>query len=135
MEPTPDDEVLVAAGGAHADPEPLVWFVEDLDVLGAGADVVAPHRVRTPRRVDRRVEDVAGVGRPHRAARRVGDHVVEDLTGAKILDAQRISLVTDDVGAVGQPVTVVADGQCAQAEEVVPPLGFDIAVEQDLLTG
>ena len=127
-----DDEVLVAAGGPHPDPEALVGLVEYLHVLGPRTHVVTPHRVRPPRGVDGRVEDVLGIGRPHRPAGGVGDHVVEELAGAKILDAQRVSLVADDVGAVGEPVAVVAHRQRPEAEEVMA-LRLGIAVEQDLL--
>ena len=132
--PDADDEVLVAPGGAHPDPEPLVGLVKDLDVGRPGTDVVTPHRVRAPGGVDRRVEHVPGVRRPHRTPRGVANLVGEELPGAKVLDAQGVSLVPDDVDAVGEPVAVVADGQRPETEEIVT-LRLDVGVEQDLLAG
>ena len=105
-----DHQVLVAARGTHANPVPLVGLVEYLDVVGARPDVVAPHRIRTPCGVDRLIEHVLGVERPRRPARGVGDDVGKQVAGLEVLEPQRVSLVTDDVGAVCEPLAVVTDG-------------------------
>ncbi|SKZ00228.1 Uncharacterised protein [Mycobacteroides abscessus subsp. abscessus] len=56
-----DHQVLVAARRTHADPVSLVRLVEHRHVVGASPDVVAPHRIRAPRGVDRLIEHVLGV--------------------------------------------------------------------------
>ena len=77
-----DDDVLVAAGAADGDPEPLVGFVVDLLARQPGAEPVAPHGVGAPGVVDGDVVDGAVVGRPGGAGADADDLVVVQLAGA-----------------------------------------------------
>ena len=129
-----DDHVLVAAGAADREPEPLVGFVIDLLGRQARTDAVPPHGVRPPRLVDRGVVDGAVVGGPGRARADADDLVVVKLVGSQVLEPQCESLVADDVDRVGQGVGVDADRGGAEREEVVP-LRLHVLVEQHLLAG
>ena len=77
-----DDDVVVAAGTADSEPEPLVGLVVDLLGGQPGADAVAPDGVGAPRVVDGGVVDGAVVGRPGDAGADADDLVVVQLAGA-----------------------------------------------------
>ena len=95
---------------------------------------MAPHRIGTPCRIEGDVVDGSVVGGPGCPRTDSDDLVGVLLSGAKIPEPQRITLVADYVDGVGQHISVGADAGGAQREEVMP-FGFDVLVEQHLLAG
>src|ERR1700736_6851168 len=95
---------------------------------------MAPHRIGTPCRIEGDVVDGSVVGGPGCPRTDADDLVGVLLSGTKIPEPQRITLVADHVDGVGQHITVGADAGGAQREEVMP-FGFDVLVEQHLLAG
>jgi hypothetical protein len=109
--------------------------VEDQLVLVlAGAEAVAPDLVGTPGLVGGRVVERGGVAVPGGAAVDVGELVVEQFAGGEVLDAYGVALVAGDVGRVGEQGGARAHAGAAEAEEVVA-LGECVEVEQHLLAG
>ena len=127
-----DHQVALGLGAPDAGEEALVGLLVHQHVGGVAAEAVAPDAVGPPGVVDGRVEEVAAVGGPGDAAARARDLVGQHLAGAQVLDADRVPLVADDVGAPGQEVLVVAEREPAEGEEVVT-LGLLVGVEQHLL--
>ena len=133
---TVDDDPLAAAAQFDVDVEAFVGLLEDQCVVGlGGAQVVAPHPVRTHRFVGGDVEQRRSCRRTTRAA--PGD-VVYDIgrvdPRAEITDAQCVLLATFDVGAPRQQLLIGADVECVDREEVLT-LGLEVLVEQDLRCG
>src|ERR1700722_81885 len=95
---------------------------------------MAPHRVGTPCRIEGDVVDGSVVGGPGRARADADDLVGVLLSGTKIPEPQRITLVADYVDGIGQHISVRADAGGPEREEIVP-FGFDVFVEQHLLAG
>src|SRR5437879_2899009 len=95
---------------------------------------MAPHRIGTPCRIESDVVDGSVVGGPGCPRTDADDLVGVLVSGTKIPEPQRVTLVADDVDGVGQHISVGADTGRAQREEVMP-FGFDVLVEQYLLAG
>ncbi len=130
----PDHEVAVAACEARAHPIALVGLVEELDVVRDGrAELVQPYGVGAPRVVDGAVDDEPTVGGERGSGEGPFDDVRQLLARHQVADADRVALVAGDIHPEEHEVAVVGHLEAAEREELVP-LGFDIAVEQDLLT-
>ncbi|GAA3308259.1 hypothetical protein GCM10020219_009120 [Nonomuraea dietziae] len=128
-----EDEVLLAAGQADADPEPLVaLLVDEHVVVGAVAEGVPVDLVGTPGVVDPGVEERGAVGRPGAAVEDAADLVGELLSRLQVLEGQREALVALVVGGVGQELAVGRDGAGADREEVAVA-GQLVAVQEHLL--
>ena len=133
--PGGDDDEPVAAAAAHAHEEPAVLLVVDeLVVRLGGAERVPPDLVRAPRVVDGRVVEMPARRVPRGAADGADDLVGTVLAGGDVEDPDRVPLVADDIGGVGEQGAVGADARAAEREELVT-LGEGVHVEQQLLTG
>jgi hypothetical protein len=133
--PGGDDHEPVAAAAAHAHEEPAVLLVVDELVVRLGvAERVPPDLVRAPRLVDGRVVEVPAGRVPRGAADGADDLVGSVLAAGDVEDPDRVALVADRVGRVGQQGAVGADARAAEREELVA-LGQRVHVEQQLLTG
>ena len=116
-----DDEVGLALGLAHAAREGLVLFLKHQHVL---AHVGAQHVLVDLRRTQGHgvllgVEEGLVVVGPSRAARGLGDAVLQHLARAQILDVQCVFAAADGVDAVHQQVVVGAHAASANGEVVV----------------
>ncbi len=135
LRPGRDHQEPVGARAADADPEAAVGLVVDQLVVGlAGAEAVPPDLVGAPGVVDGRVVEVLAGAVPGGSAERAGDLVAAQLAGREVLHADRVALVADDVGGVGEQGAVGADRRAAEREELVA-LGERVQVDEDLLTG
>src|SRR6202012_2062705 len=113
---------------------PFVCFMIPLCVGRPERQSVPPYRFGAPGRVDGNVVDGSVVGGPGRPRADTDDLVRVLLAGPKIPEPQGVTFVADHVDGVGQHITVGADAGGAQ-REVVVSLGFDVLIEQNLLTG
>ena len=95
---------------------------------------VAVETPRASRLVQCRVEEGAVVLGPFDAVGRIVDPLGEQLAGRQILHEERVGLGTGRIGGVGQEPVIRTQRQRAQPEIVVP-LGEEILVERDLLSG
>ena len=130
-----DDDEPVAAAAADADEEAAVLLVVDQLVVGLrGAEAVPPDLVGAPGLVDGRVVEVLAGAVPGGAADHADDLVGAVLAGGEVEDPDRVPLVADHVGRVGEQGAVGADAGPAEREELVA-LGQRVQVEQQLLAG
>ncbi len=131
--PGRDDDEPVAAAAAHAHEEPAVLLVVDELVVGlGGAEGVPPDLVGAPGLVDGRVVELLARRVPGGAPDDADDLVGAVLAGGQVEDPDRVALVADHVGRVGEEGAVGADAGAAQREELVA-VGQCVEVEQQLL--
>ncbi len=95
---------------------------------------VPPDLVGAPGLVDGRVVEVLARRVPGGAADDADDLVGAVLAGGQVEDPDRVALVADHVGRVGEQGAVGADAGAAEREELVA-LGQRVEVEQQLLAG
>ena len=132
---TDDDEEPVGPAASDAHPEAPVGLVVDQLVVGlVGAQPVPPDLVGAPGLVDGRVVEALARAVPRGTAEDAGDLVGEQVSGLEVLDPDRVALVADHVGRVGQQVPHWGDRRAAEREELVA-LGEGVDVEQQLFTG
>ena len=131
--PGRDDHEPVAAAAANAHEEPAVLLVVDELVVGlGGAEGVPPDLVGAPGLVDGRVVELLARRVPGGAPDDADDLVGAVLAGGQVEDPDRVALVADNVGRVGEEGAVGADAGAAQREELVA-VGQCVEVEQQLL--
>ena len=110
-----DEDVLAIAGAANAYVEALVRFFEEERVLvycgtqGVPVDPVLPLGLL----VLDGVEEHGGVGGPGEGTDALGG-VWQQVTGAHVLDVERVLAEAGLVCGVGEQVAVRADGKCAE---------------------
>ena len=128
-----EQDVLQVARLAGADVEALVGFLKDQRVGGLRrAEGVAVEPVMALGLfVFDRVEEGGIVIGPHDGTDALGG-VGEGLTGAQVLDVQRVLAEAGVVDGVGEQVLIVGDGEGAESHEGLAD-GKLVAVENDLL--
>ena len=117
---------------ADPDPEPLVVLVEDdFVLLDRRADAVPAHLARPPGIIKRHVEHPPRVRREACRADAV-KALWQLIARVKVTNAEVVPLVTSRIDAVQHPSAVLADGQAAQREEIMP-LGLAVRIKHHLL--
>ena len=122
------------AGRPGPEREAPVGLLEHEHVAaGVAAQLVAPELERPLGLVHADVEHVVGRGRPGQAVPGPGHRLGGGRDArAEGPELELVPLVAADIGRIGQPVVVVADGGAAHGE-VVRALRQHVLVEQDLL--
>ena len=127
-----DHDAVLVETHADPDPEPLVVLMEDdFVLLDRRADAVPAHLARPPGIIKRHVEHPPRVRREACRADAV-KALWQLIARVKITNAEVVPLVTSRIDAVQHPSAVLADGQAAQREEIMP-LGLAVRIKHHLL--